>query len=230
MQHDIESGFGLLGLPGYVAVAHGHTGTGELPELHAMEAAYVHQRALESRRRDYTMGRFAAHRALELLGEDRGPILRGELGAPTWPTGIVGSISHAGGLVAAAVARESQCGGIGLDIESEARYFPALIDHVAFGSEQDWLLNASESARPQLAIELFAVKEAIYKAFSPRIERFFAFSAAEIRCVGDSVYEGRLLEDLDPEYPPERTFVANTDWEHDLVVATIVLPVRASPT
>ena len=135
----MQVGHGLLGLPEFVAVAHGATIMDPLPELCAAEAEYVHERAIAARRRSFTVGRYAAHCALGLLQADRGPILRGDHGQPIWPSGVVGSITHAGDRVAVAVARNANSGGIGLDIEHVGRYFPELIAHIAFGDERSRL-------------------------------------------------------------------------------------------
>ena len=62
-------------------------------------------KAVESRRHEFATARNCAHRALALLGEAPAPIVRRERGAPQWPAGIVGSITHCAGYRAAAVAR-----------------------------------------------------------------------------------------------------------------------------
>ena len=69
------------------------------------EAALV-GKAVERRRREFTTGRACARRALCLLGAPVGPLLHGQRGAPMWPTGVVGSITHCDGYRAAAVGRE----------------------------------------------------------------------------------------------------------------------------
>ncbi len=220
----MQVGRGLLGLPEFVVVAHGSTAVDPLPELPAEEAAYVHERAIESRRRDFAVGRAAAHQALGLLGADRGPILRGDLGEPLWPPGVVGSITHAAGHIAVAVAQEAECGGIGLDLEHLDRYFPELIAHIAFDEERSRLLDLDETDRPRAAIELFSAKEALYKAFYPRVGDFFGFSSARIHPAPTGGYQGTFTEILDQEYVPGRTFAINTTWSDDSVLATVVLP------
>ncbi len=220
----MQVGHGLLGLPEFVAVAHGATIMDPLPELCAAEAEYVHERAIAARRRSFTVGRYAAHCALGLLQADRGPILRGDHGQPIWPSGVVGSITHAGDRVAVAVARNANSGGIGLDIEHVGRYFPELIAHIAFGDERSRLEAIDEPERARATTELFSAKEALYKAFFPRIGEFFGFSAAEITPVGPGSHLGRLLEPLDPHYPPDRTFAIDTSWQDDAVLASVVLP------
>ncbi|HEY6480768.1 MAG TPA: 4'-phosphopantetheinyl transferase, partial [Streptosporangiaceae bacterium] len=76
-------------------------------------------RAIEKRRREFTTARACARAALARLGQPPVAILPGERGAPGWPPGIVGSITHCAGYRAAAVARVSQVLAIGLDAEPD---------------------------------------------------------------------------------------------------------------
>src|SRR5262249_41084450 len=62
-------------------------------------------RAVPSRRREFALGRWCARRALGGLGIAPQSIPVGEGRAPTWPHGVVGSITHCREFVAAAVAR-----------------------------------------------------------------------------------------------------------------------------
>jgi 4'-phosphopantetheinyl transferase EntD len=220
----MDVGYGLLRLPSFVAVAHGASDARELPEIHPEEAAYVHTRALNSRRRDFTWGRAAAHRALAILGEDRGPIGRGENREPQWPGDAVGSITHAAGQVVAAVAHHRDSAGIGIDLEDMERFFPQLIEHIAFGPEAERLLGLPEADRPAATIELFAAKEAIFKAFFPQVGEFFGFTAAEVVPEVPGRYQGRFVADLHPDYPPTTSFPITTLWLGDLVLASVVLP------
>jgi 4'-phosphopantetheinyl transferase EntD len=70
----------------------GSPGTGLFPEEITLVA-----RATEKRRREFTAGRECARAALAGLGLAAVPILRGYRGAPQWPDGVVGSITHCPG-------------------------------------------------------------------------------------------------------------------------------------
>src|ERR1700685_2612959 len=80
------------------------------------EAAVVAQ-AGENRRREFTTARSCAHQALMGLGVPPFPILPGERGAPRWPDGIVGGITHCAAYRAAAVARAHEILTVGIDAE-----------------------------------------------------------------------------------------------------------------
>lgn len=51
------------------------------------------------------------------MGMSSAPIPKGPLGAPVWPVGVVGSMSHCDGYRVAAVARASEFATLGLDVE-----------------------------------------------------------------------------------------------------------------
>ncbi len=210
------------GLPGFVSVVHA-VPAATAPPLMAGEDSLVHPRAVASRRRDVQWGRAAAHTALAELGADRGPLLRGDHGEPMWPEGIVGAITHSAGHVVVAVARRDRCGGIGVDLEHIDRYFPELTDTVAVDTERVWLDALPLEERARATLELFSAKESIYKAFFPRVGRFFGFSAAAFDR-RDGGLQGRLVEPLDPSYPPDRTFEVRCEWHDDLVFTWVVLP------
>ena len=57
-----------------------------------------------SRRADFVTVRACARLALGRLGVPPVPLVPGEAGEPSWPNGIVGSMTHCRGLRAAAVA------------------------------------------------------------------------------------------------------------------------------
>ena len=107
-------------------------------QLSAGERALV-RTARPVRRAEFASGRSCAHRALSAIGADLDTIGRGGRRQPIWPAGVCGSISHAGGLAAAVVARITPSViGIGLDVERVDRLVPELWSHV---------LTSSESAR-----------------------------------------------------------------------------------
>src|SRR5688572_21941564 len=58
----------------------------------------------KKRRRDFILGRNCARKALAALGHGNAVIERRGNGAPLWPDGIVGSITHTSGYAAALVA------------------------------------------------------------------------------------------------------------------------------
>ena len=91
----------LLPDPVVTVEAHGndeHAGAVLYPEEEAVVA-----KAVDKRRREFAVVRSCARRAMEKLGVPPQPVLPGERGAPGWPAGLVGSMTHCDGYGAAAL-------------------------------------------------------------------------------------------------------------------------------
>ena len=147
-----------------------------LPE----EEAYV-ARAVEARRREFTTGRHCARVALRSLGVAPTAIARGDLGAPCWPEGVVGSITHCAGYRAAAVARVADLVTIGIDAEPNEPLPGKVLDIVALPPERA-MVAALAGAMPDVAWDrlLFSAKESVYKAWAPLTGTFLDFDGANI--------------------------------------------------
>jgi len=117
----------------------------------------------EPRARDASgAGRRIAHELLERLGHAGQPILRGRMGEPVWPAGIVGSIAHDDTMAIAVAARADAVRSVGVDIEP-ALPLPADLRSVVVIPE-DHLGDFEPGIGGRV---LFAVKEAAYKASFP---------------------------------------------------------------
>lgn len=84
------------------------------------EEAVVVQ-AVAKRRQEFAAVRQCARTALARLGVPAVPLLPGERGAPRWPTGIVGSMTHCDGYRGAAVAPAGRIHTLGVDAEPHAQ-------------------------------------------------------------------------------------------------------------
>jgi len=144
------------------------------------EAEQVAQ-AAAGRRADFTAGRVLARRALRALGGPHGPIRRGDDGAPEWPPGFTGSISHCAHHAVAAVARLNPIAGVGVDIEEVQRLTDDLEDYMFTPAEISRNLAGHEAGRRQsTAAVMFCAKEAYYKAQRPLTGRFLGFQDVEL--------------------------------------------------
>ena len=186
------------------------------------EMALLPPRAVPARREAFQLGRAAAHEALSRIGRDDQPVTIGEEREPVWPDGVVGSISHAGEVAVALVAPSTAAAGIGIDIESR-RYAPELNQHVPRPEERAWLEDADAEERHDRLLALFSAKEAIFKAFYPRVGRFFGFEAASVQPT-EQGFDAHLAEDLDPAYPPDRSFAVFCGWSGPYVHSWVILP------
>lgn len=212
-------------LPPHVAVVTlGPQDAARLP-ANPEEDGVLGPRTLPRRRSDFRLGRAAARLALAQLGADTPSILRGAHREPLWPRNVAGSITHAAGWALAAVAWRDGCGGIGVDLEHKGRSFAELKRHTAFNEELAWIESLPPSEQLAAALEVFSAKESIYKAFFPRVGRYFGFTSAEVSPGATrGSLDGRLLELIDPAYPTDRTFPIQVDWFGDLLLTSLVLP------
>lgn len=152
-------------------------------------------RAVDKRRREFMTARACARTALAALGVASVPILPGERGAPQWPLGIVGSITHCAGYRAAAVARTCDVLTIGLDAEPDEVLPSGVLEAVSLPGERE-RLRALATAAPGTCWDrlLFCAKEATYKAWFPLARCWLGFEDADITInATDGTFEARLL-------------------------------------
>lgn len=146
------------------------------PEELEIAAAMPH----EKRRREFLLGRTAAHLALRELGEDIRPIGLGDGGEPLFPAVVVGSIAHSSGRGCAVVASRLDYAGVGIDIEPLARVpRPSLAKRLCTDAEIE-LLESDELLLPPRLLRIFSAKESLYKAIYPSLRRFVGFRDVEL--------------------------------------------------
>jgi 4'-phosphopantetheinyl transferase EntD len=151
-------------------------------------------RAVPRRRAQFTTVRHCARLALAALGCEPAPILPGVRGAPIWPAGIVGSMTHCGGYRAAAVAPMSMLTAVGIDAEEHQPLPSGVLDLVSSPAERAHLteLAASESGVHWDRL-LFSAKESVYKAWSPLTGEWLDFQQAALDIDPAGTFTARLL-------------------------------------
>ena len=182
-------------LPPAVAAAEAF---GDLPdaELYPGEEAVI-AHAADKRRREFATGRACARTALAKPGVPGGPILPGSRGAPQWPPGVVGSITHCAGYRACAVALDRAVVAIGVDAEPNRGLRDGALRAVCAEAEEARIL-ALRTAIPEVSWDrlLFSAKESVYKAWFPLTGRPLRFRAV---CVDfdpvRTTFSARLLVD-----------------------------------
>ncbi|MCW2891910.1 MAG: 4-phosphopantetheinyl transferase [Actinomycetia bacterium] len=188
-------------------------------------------RAVEKRRREFTTTRGCARRALATLGVPPAPILPGERGAPQWPRGIVGSMTHCPGYRGAAVAYASDVLTIGIDAEPDDVLPDGVLDAVSGPGERARLRDLSAVAPgPCWDHLLFSAKESVYKAWFPLAKRWLGFKDADI--VFDAVdgsFDARLLVgDAEVGGSPLAGFGGRWLACDGLLLTAIVVPVQGA--
>jgi 4'-phosphopantetheinyl transferase EntD len=187
-------------------------------------------RAVEKRRREFVTARACARQALAQLGLAPSPIANGERGAPIWPAGVVGSITHCAGYRACAVAPAELFLGVGIDAEPNAPLPDGVLSEIARAEERPRLVDLAH-AQPAVSWDrlLFSAKEAVYKVWFPLARCWLGFEDASLAFDPLAhTFEVRLLKpwpDVRGRLPP--TFEGRWLAREGLVLAAITLPCAA---
>lgn len=195
--------------------------------LFAQERAVV-ARAVEKRRREFATVRQCARRALATLGHPPVPLLPGRRGAPLWPDGIVGSMTHCDGYRAAALARADQVHAVGIDAEPDGPLPDGVLDLIAGPDEITHLaelLHRGRAGPEHWERLLFSCKESVFKVWYPLTRRELDFHQASIRLdPGDATFTVDLLVEPGIDVLPSR-LVGRWIAARSLVISTITLMV-----
>jgi 4'-phosphopantetheinyl transferase EntD len=100
---------------------------------------------------------------------------------PTWPDGVVGSITHTGDFAAAAVGWAADTAGLGID--SEQVIDPATARDIAdlCMVDEAMLFKAADGRSfCEFCSLVFSAKEAVFKCLFPLTRKFFEFSDVRI--------------------------------------------------
>jgi len=178
---------------------------GQALSLHPDEERAV-AGTVEKRRREFALGRTCAHAALAQLNRDGGPITRASDGAPIWPAGIVGSITHTQGY-AAAIAAAAGFAGLGVDAERIGGVTQDLWPRLFDNDERDDLVRQPDPSR--LATILFSAKEACHKAGRERVLRFHDLHVA----LGENNFMARRgAEEFQGRFAIQGDLVVTVAW------------------
>lgn len=166
--------------------------------LYPQEREYL-ARAVPKRRAEFVTTRRCVREALSRLGLERPPMIPGAAGAPEWPRGVVGSITHCDGYRAAVVARSAEVCAVGVDAEPAAALPPGVLDIVAHGREIERLrlLSAKDPGVPWDRV-LFSAKEAVYKVWFPISRTWLGFEEADVTLEAPGRFTAALTRPLSP--------------------------------
>jgi 4'-phosphopantetheinyl transferase EntD len=110
-------------------------------------------------------------------------VRRGDDGAPEWPHGFSGSITHSGGRVLACAANRDCFASIGVDVETRLTDAVAseLAPLVLTPRERQLLASAFADAPAHAGFAVaFSAKESLFKCLYPFARRFMEFDAARV--------------------------------------------------
>ncbi|MCB0310622.1 MAG: 4'-phosphopantetheinyl transferase superfamily protein [Bdellovibrionales bacterium] len=198
--------------------------------LHPDELRSLSDTAIPHRIEQFRLGRGAAQRALQQIGiTDHPPVLKDASRAPIWPQGIVGTISHTGGLAVAAVGFKHDYLGLGVDIEKIAdsnrrlRY-KKLSLRVCHDDELNWIyeLPSEEALR---FTSLFSAKETLFKALFPVCRSYIGFKDAHLTWHSNrSEFEVTVLREIGMNWPKPFSCSINLALVSDYVLTSLALP------
>ncbi|MFI5897931.1 4'-phosphopantetheinyl transferase [Actinoplanes sp. NPDC051513] len=164
----------------------------DVPEALFPQEQQAIAQAVPKRRREFATGRWCARRALHRLGLPSVPILPGERGAPGWPPGVVGSITHCPGYRGAVVARAGAFLTVGVDAEVDEPLPDGVLEAVSLPAERSQLDRPGPPSWDRL---LFSAKESIYKAWFPVARRWLDFTEAQVTLHDDGTFTADVLVD-----------------------------------
>jgi 4'-phosphopantetheinyl transferase EntD len=121
-------------------------------------------KSADKRRREFALGRACARIALAPLGHGAAVIAKRKNGAPCWPAGVLGSITHAKGYAAALAGEARLFSGIGIDAERLGGVTRDLWPRLFDAAEREYLETVDDGTCA--ATLFFSAKEACYKAWA----------------------------------------------------------------
>ncbi len=152
-----------------------------------LDLIYVNElrNANKKRKNEFLQGRFAAHQALSKITSDnhKFKIVKSEKGPPLFPPSFLGTIAHSEIFACAAVAKDSQIEGLGIDVETILRHSVyEQIKRIIFTEEEQALIQNSNDFLLWATL-IFSAKESLYKCIGQKYERIIDFLEVEIKVV-----------------------------------------------
>ncbi|MBT3153777.1 hypothetical protein HTV45_23390 [Streptomyces sp. CHD11] len=169
--------------------AYGDTGPEAAACLFPSEQAVV-RGSSEERRREFTTVRGCARRALARLGIPPEPLVPQVSGAPRWPRGAVGSMTHCPGYRAAVVAPAGTYASLGIDAEPAEPLPAAVAGRLLPGAGHPAADALRATLGPPADRLVFCAMEASYKAFSPWLGRRHGIRDFVVSVTGDGSFRG----------------------------------------
>lgn len=184
--------------------------------------------AAPKRQLEYLAGRLCARTALHrLTGRATVPGSTSSR-APSWPSGVVGSITHSSDLAASIVAQRDVWHGIGLDAElpMSAERAERLAPQILTPDEREMLAALDPAARGTFVTQVFSLKESLFKALFPLVGVRFYFQDARL-ITGDAAMSSATLElrkPLSPDWPAGSRLHGQVGQLGDHLLSLVAIP------
>jgi 4'-phosphopantetheinyl transferase EntD len=156
----------------------------EPPPLDALARLLPEERAFAAslappRLATWVAGRLALSAALADLGAPGAPLLSTPRGAPAPPPGFVGSLSHKP-RIAVALASPATGAHVGVDVEMARPGRVDISQRILVDAERAEVAAEPLETRWRAVLARFSIKESIYKALDPFVQRYVGFKEAEV--------------------------------------------------
>ncbi|EBO5441168.1 4'-phosphopantetheinyl transferase superfamily protein [Salmonella enterica] len=157
--------------------------------------------AVSKRRSEYLCGRICAQTLLNLKNI-YAQITQSKEGAPIWPSGWIGSISHTENCAMAVMVSQNKSHILGIDIEN---FNPEALSEIAgiIIQDSEKKLLVENEIDYNLALHIaFSAKESFYKALYPQVKKVFGFESAIITDINthNKTFSIQLTHDLNHEF------------------------------
>jgi 4'-phosphopantetheinyl transferase EntD len=191
--------------------------------LFPIEAEFV-AKAVDKRRNEFAAGRSAARAALRQLGLTARPLPIGPGGAPQWPEGVVGSITHTSQFALAVAGARSTFLSIGVDVENAMSVTENLWKDFLRPAELAFLMTLPSSGRQSAAASIFSLKEAFYKFQYPITQAWLDFQEVEVTFSDRASVGNAQITGTRNNYTwSGKTFPGTVHVESDLVFASVLV-------
>jgi len=165
-------------------------------ELYLEESKHTGRMA-EKRLNDFKASRYCAKISLKQLGIEQFAVLINPNGSPSWPDGVIGSISHTRNLCVAAVMKINGIKSIGIDVETAKPIDLEILDLICSNKE---IKRLKKQGDPMvLGKVMFSIKESIFKCFHPAFGEWLNFKDVDLKLdLVNNQYQLNFLEKVNP--------------------------------
>ena len=185
--------------------------------------------ATPARRFEFLAGRACVAEAMRRVGHPGSVLPRRANGAPVWPAGMTGSITHTIGFVSAAVAPTDTAEAIGIDSEEILSAERAGRVATIFASAQEIDTVRAAGLDEQAAITLiFSAKEAVFKCLHAAVRRVFDFHDVRVAALSGERrrFTAQVVQELSAAYPAGTTISGRFDIDSRRVHTGVIVPPR----
>ncbi|MBL4831746.1 MAG: 4'-phosphopantetheinyl transferase superfamily protein [Aliivibrio sp.] len=181
--------------------------------------------AIIKRKAEYLAGRYCAKTLLDKRHFEDFDLQSGAGRAPCWPESIVGSISHVNDTAMAVVDSNTNLHTLGIDVEKLIT--PSIINTTSatiLTKDEISLLKQCELDFSHAFTVTFSMKESLYKALYPQVNKFFDFHSAEIISISEELQQItlKLTKTLSEHYREGHLFIGHYSIESNSVTTLIL--------